>query len=1018
DADPLTLTALNVPAPLCTFTDNGDTTATLTCSPGYTDAGVYPMTVTVTDPGLLAASETFSLTVNDTNRPPVLDPVAAQTSDEGMLLEVPLTASDPDQNTLVFGGSNLPASCSVSGTGVNTGLLSCQWTFQDAGVHTVTLSVNDGLGGVASQTATLTVNNVNAPPVLAPIATQRPREAFPYGITVLASDVDGEIATIASLVLPTQCTLTDKGDNSADLACSFVLGEAGSYPVSISATDPQGATSQVDFLMSVGVQNRAPVFNPTAAQTGREGQSHSFTVSATDADGDPLNFRSTLSQCATASTGAQSARVTCTWSYYDAGTQTVPLVVTDAYGGAANQNVAVTVANVNGAPAINPVSYQSTKEGIAYTLALSATDPDGDAFTFSVKFIPGSCGLTNNLNGTATLDCNWGYDDSGNYKVTVSAKDTLGNSSSLDITLAVANVNRVPVLDPIGPHSGAEMALVEVPVLAADPDGERIAHYFAGLPRGMKFDGTRKVLYWTPGDRDAGTYDITVTVTDYKGQAAETFRLTIANTNVAPTLSGLPATLTASELSTVTYSLAGTDRDGDPVQVTGSGLPAFCSLTGGGTANATLSCTPGGGTVGTYSGIVLSVSDGLLATTYTPVLTVGPINTAPALAVIAAQTVSEGGALAVAVSGSDPDGDAVTLVAGAMPGFCTFTGAGGSGSVGCNPGFADAGSYSATVSVTDGFLWDTRTFAITVNDVNRVPVLSPIGNQIITETLNLNVSILGSDPDGQAVSFSATGFPGFCTFGDNLNGTATMACSPAKGTAGMYGPIDVVASDGQMVASESITLEVLDPNLIDDVCDGVDNNLNGVVDEGFPAGNTTCGQQVPIRNDVVVVTFDKVAVSGDTNVIRNQPAPALPPGVRKANGTDTYEISATVGFTQAEVCIGYIGALVGSESGLGLYHYAGGVWNNITSNVDKLNDRVCGTTTSFSPFIVGVDIPILVNLDTFSATSDGSSVKLSWVTTAEIDNEGFNVLRSEALAGPYETVNGYLIPARGMGIGG
>ena len=62
----------------------------------YASAGTHPVTVTATDGTALAASQTFTWTVTDVNRAPVLTAVADQTSAENATITLPLVASDPD----------------------------------------------------------------------------------------------------------------------------------------------------------------------------------------------------------------------------------------------------------------------------------------------------------------------------------------------------------------------------------------------------------------------------------------------------------------------------------------------------------------------------------------------------------------------------------------------------------------------------------------------------------------------------------------------------------------------------------------------------------------------------------------------------------------------------------------------------------------------------------------------------------------------------------------------------------
>ena len=72
DGDPLSFAVQGLP-PFASFEDLGDGVGHFLFSPGFDDAGVYPgLQVTVSD-GALDASQTFELTVNDFQSPPLVD---------------------------------------------------------------------------------------------------------------------------------------------------------------------------------------------------------------------------------------------------------------------------------------------------------------------------------------------------------------------------------------------------------------------------------------------------------------------------------------------------------------------------------------------------------------------------------------------------------------------------------------------------------------------------------------------------------------------------------------------------------------------------------------------------------------------------------------------------------------------------------------------------------------------------------------------------------------------------------
>ena len=86
-------------------------TQTFSWTPDYDDAGVYTVTFTVADNGTpsLSDTETITITVEDTNRSPVLAPISNQTVNEGVTLSFVVSATDADNDTLTFSATNLPS---------------------------------------------------------------------------------------------------------------------------------------------------------------------------------------------------------------------------------------------------------------------------------------------------------------------------------------------------------------------------------------------------------------------------------------------------------------------------------------------------------------------------------------------------------------------------------------------------------------------------------------------------------------------------------------------------------------------------------------------------------------------------------------------------------------------------------------------------------------------------------------------------------------------------------------------
>jgi hypothetical protein len=65
--------------------------------------------------------------------------------------------------------------------------------------------------------------------------------------------------------------------------------------------------------------------------------------------------------------------------------------------------------------------------------------------------------------------------------------------------------------------------------------------------------------------------------------------------------------------------------------------------------------------------------------------------------------------------------------------------------------------------------------------------------------------------------------------------------------------------------------------------------------------------------------------------------------------------------------------------------------------------------------IEAVNLPDIIDLKYFRAAPQNSAAKLTWATTNEAGNKGFNIYRAGSADGYYEKINDALIPSLGSG---
>jgi hypothetical protein len=89
--------------------------------------------------------------------------------------------------------------------------------------------------------------------------------------------------------------------------------------------------------------------------------------------------------------------------------------------------------------------------------------------------------------------------------------------------------------------------------------------------------------------------------------------------------------------------------------------------------------------------------------------------------------------------------------------------------------------------------------------VNRPPVLTPIGSRTISEGQSLSMTLTGTDPDGDSLTFSAGNLPTGASFNP---ATRAFSWTPGYGAAGNYSVQFTVTDNGAPPASDSETVTI------------------------------------------------------------------------------------------------------------------------------------------------------------------------------------------------------------------
>ncbi len=481
-------------------------------------------------------------------------------------------------------------------------------------------------------------------------------------------------------------------------------------------------------------------------------------------------------------------------------------------------NTGTEILRHNNQPVLEPIGDITISENQTFVLQLKAHDPDGDPILFSAQNLPPGSQFNDS---TGTFSWTPTYEQSGVYsgiifKVT---ENTASHLSAADtVTITVKHVNRLPDLPQLSNVTIKEDSLlvIEIPE-ATDPDSEdigKLTYHAENLPEGATFDSTKRIFQWKPTYDQSGIYVVDFVVRDGMGGSdREPVTITVEHVDRPPVIDPI-SDQTIDEGQTLTLQIKGTEpdkEDQDKISFSMKNLPPGASFD---PATATFTWTPTYEQSGVYSNIVAIMQAGAFSDSTTFSITVNHVNRPPVLEPIPDQTVNENELLTFRISGSDPDKEdsgKIVFSAENLPEGAVFLS--DSQKFRWIPTYEQAGTYSGVVfQVTDPQgLSDQKSITITVNNVNRPPVLADIPPLSVNENELLEYQLQGSDPDkedAEKLHYTAEPLPAGATLDAR---TGLFSWTPDFEQAGEYS-VTFTVSDGELSDSKTGTITVNNVN--------------------------------------------------------------------------------------------------------------------------------------------------------------------------------------------------------------
>jgi uncharacterized protein (DUF2141 family) len=772
----------------------------------------------------------FEVTVTDTNRDPSQTDFCEITITEDSIDFYSITSvvEDEDSDDLLYSEYGTTESwVTVNDDGlIDFDLTDNFDAFNDGPTYTFDVLIEDYYPGTTTSTGgqervscTITVENTNRPATLTLPADQEVLEGETVNVSGSWEDLDVDIILVS--VSGIDYTTQNNGDGTGEIEFYWetTQGDAGTYTVTVDITDSEETTTGTFLITVLADSDGDGVTDDDDICEGYDDTEDS------DGDGVPDGCDLCEGSDDTIDSDADGIPDGCDNAPVVTGTSTT---VTVTEGETVSEEIYYT--DDDGVSTIMPVTIDTDLPAAATV----TDDSDADA----------------DETGTITIDWTTTVGDEGTYYIIVTADDgTNTDDHTIEIIVEEeTTTDASPEIEEIDDQEiteGESIDEITVTVSDTEDDASDLTITTSTLPSTMSYtdngDGTA-TINWETNCEDAGTYQITITVTDSAGNTAtEDFTIEVADdptcsesTNTIPVISSIDdQEITEGDTLTIDDIAYGDAEDSsEDLTLTTSGLPeaATCTNNGDGTASITLetSCEDSAEyqiTV-TVTDTTGASSESSFKLTIIDNPTCGEeTNTDPTISETDNLSISEGDSSEITVLVSDADGDDLTVTIVGLPGIdstATYDSVGATVEIFIGTECGDAGTYDVIITADDGTTTTTETFTITVEeseecteveDGTRPYIYADDQTVIAGETLEFEVNVV--EVDGDEITFTYGNLPTAAQI-EICEDDDFKICISWETTSEDIGSYEVefTASDEDGTTTSEITITVTNPDTI------------------------------------------------------------------------------------------------------------------------------------------------------------------------------------------------------------